>query len=112
MVHASKHPAIKLAQEYIDLKLSTKITMGDLRAFTGYSERTLQLLFKKQFNKTPFEYIEEQRLFRAYELIKLHKQNKKTTQIALDVGFKHLGRFSVKFKARFGIHPSVLCKTV
>lgn len=112
MVHASKHPAIKLAQEYIDLKLPTKITMGDLRAFTGYSERTLQLLFKKQFNKTPFEYIEEQRLFRAYELIKLHKQNKKTTQIALDVGFKHLGRFSVKFKARFGIHPSVLCKTV
>ncbi len=111
MVHASKHPAIKLAQEYIDLKLPTKITMGDLRAFTGYSERTLQLLFKKQFNKTPFEYIEEQRLFRAYELIKLHKQNKKTTQIALDVGFKHLGRFSVKFKARFGIHPSVLCKT-
>ncbi len=112
MVHASKHPAIKLAQEYIDLKLPTKITMGDLRAFTGYSERTLQLLFKKQFNKTPFEYIEEQRLFRAYELIKLHKQNKKTTQIALDVGFKHLGRFSVKFKARFGIHPSVLCKTL
>ena len=112
MVHVSKHPAIKLAQEYIDLKLPTKITMGDLRAFTGYSERTLQLLFKKQFNKTPFEYIEEQRLFRAYELIKLHKQNKKTTQIALDVGFKHLGRFSVKFKARFGIHPSVLCKTV
>lgn len=111
MVHSSKHLAIKLAQEYIDLKLPTKITMSDLRAFTGYSERTLQLLFKKQFNKTPFEYIEEQRLFRAYELIKLHKQNKKTTQIALDVGFKHLGRFSVKFKARFGIHPSVLCKT-
>ena len=111
MAHSSNHPAIKLAQEYINSKLSTKITMNDLRAFTGYSERSLQLLFKNQFNKTPFEYIEELRLLRAYELIKLHKQNKKTTQIALDVGCRHLGRFSVKFKARFGIHPSVLSRT-
>jgi transcriptional regulator GlxA family with amidase domain len=111
MTNSSFHPAIKLAQQYIDSKLATKITMADLRAFTRYSERSLQLLFKNQFNKTPFEYIEEQRLLRAYELIKLHKQNKKTTQIALDVGCRHLGRFSVKFKARFGIHPSVLSKT-
>ena len=53
MAHSSNHPAIKLAQEYINSKLSTKITMNDLRAFTGYSERSLQLLFKNQFNKTP-----------------------------------------------------------
>ena len=111
MTNSSFHPAIKLAQEYIESNLSNKITMSDLRGFTGYSERSLQLLFKNKFNMTPFEYIEEQRLLRAHELITLHKQNKKTTQIALDVGFKHLGRFSLKFKARFGTHPSVLSKT-
>jgi transcriptional regulator GlxA family with amidase domain len=104
------HKAIRLAQQYITLHLAEKITMGDLKNITGYSERSLQLLFKKEFNQTPFQYIEEQRLLRAHELITLHKQNKKTTQIALDVGCKHLGRFSVKFKARFGIHPSVLSK--
>lgn len=111
MSSSSPHIAIQLAQQYIQNKLSNKITMNDLRVFTGYSERSLQLLFKKHFSKTPFEYIEEERLLRAYELITLHKQNKKTTQIALDVGCKHLGRFSVKFKARFGVNPSVLSKT-
>ena len=47
----------------------------------------------------------------AYELIKSHKKTRKTTDVALDVGYKHLGRFSVNFKAKFGIHPSVLAKT-
>ena len=46
MVNSSYHPAIKLAQQYIESKLSNKITMSDLRSFTGYSERSLQLLFK------------------------------------------------------------------
>lgn len=110
MVHATPHKAIELAQEYIRLHLSEKITMSDLRNVSGYSERSLQLLFKKHFDKTPFEYIEEERLVLAFDLIKRHKSTKKTTEIALNVGCKHLGRFSVKFKARFGIHPSVLAK--
>ena len=111
MVHATPHKAIELAQQYIRLHLSEKITMSDLREASGYSERSLQLLFKKHFDKTPFEYIEEERLLLAFDLIKRYKSTKKTTEIALNVGCKHLGRFSVKFKARFGIHPSVLAKT-
>ena len=46
MVHATPHKAIELAQQYIRLHLSEKITMSDLRNASGYSERSLQLLFK------------------------------------------------------------------
>ena len=111
MTNSATHKAIELAQQYIRAHLSEKITMLNLRNASGYSDRSLQLLFKRRFNKTPFEFIEEERLVLAYSLIKRHKSTKKTTDIALNVGFKHLGRFSVKFKARFGIHPSVLSKT-
>jgi len=111
MTQANTHKAVELATQYIKSRLSNKITMADLKTFTGYSERSLQLLFQKYFSKTPFEYIEEQRLMLAYDLIKSHKKTRKTTDAALDVGYKHLGRFSVNFKARFGIHPSVLAKT-
>jgi AraC-like DNA-binding protein len=69
------------------------------------------MIFKKYLNKSPFEYIEEQRLLKAYELIKQHKQSKRTTDIAREVGFRHLGRFSLNFKKRFGIHPSILAKS-
>jgi transcriptional regulator GlxA family with amidase domain len=34
--------------------------MLDLKHHTKYSERSLQLIFKKHLNKSPFEYIEEQ----------------------------------------------------
>lgn len=84
--------------------------MEDLTKITGYSERSLQLVFKKEFNQSPFQYIEEQRLLKAKALIEKHKRSKKISAIAQDVGFFHLGRFSVNFKQRFGISPSLLAE--
>ncbi|CAM8278769.1 helix-turn-helix transcriptional regulator [Candidatus Methylopumilus planktonicus] len=107
----NKHPLLTSACEYIEINLHLKISMLDLKRHTKYSERSLQLIFKKHLNKSPFEYIEEQRLLKAYELIKQHKQSKNTTDIASEVGFRHLGRFSVNFKKRFGIHPSALARS-
>ena len=75
MTQVNTHKAVELATQYINSRLSNKITMADLKTFTGYSERSLQLLFQKYFSKTPFEYIEEQRLMLAYDLIKSHKKN-------------------------------------
>ena len=107
----NKHPALQNACDFIKANLHLKISMCDLKQHTKYSERSLQLIFKKCLNKSPFEYIEEQRLLKAHELIKQFKQSKKTTHIATEVGFSHLGRFSVNFKRRFGIHPSVLARS-
>ena len=107
----NKHPALQSACDFIKVNLHLKISMFDLKRHTNYSERSLQLIFKKYLNKSPFEYIEEQRLLKAYELIKQHKQSKKTTDIATEVGFRHLGRFSVKFKKRFGVRASHLAKS-
>jgi AraC-like DNA-binding protein/DNA-binding XRE family transcriptional regulator len=109
--NGSNHVIIQLSVEYIRHNLSNKITMVDLTNITGYSERSLQLVFKKQFNQTPFEYIEGERLKKAKALIEAHKQSKKIAEIAQDVGLTHLGRFSVNFKKQFGISPSLLAKT-
>ena len=106
----NKHPALLIACDFIKANLHLKISMLDLKHHTKYSERSLQLIFKKHLNKSPFEYIEEQRLLKAHELIKQYKQSKKTTDIAREAGFRHLGRFSVKFKKRFGVSASDLAK--
>jgi AraC family transcriptional regulator, regulatory protein of adaptative response / methylphosphotriester-DNA alkyltransferase methyltransferase len=107
----NKHPALQKACDLIKANLHLKISMLDLKHHTKYSERSLQLIFKKHLNQSPFEYIEEQRLLKAHVLIKQYKQSKKITDIAREVGFRHLGRFSVNFKRRFGIHPSVLARS-
>ena len=106
----NKHPALIIACDFIKANLHLKISMLDLKHHTKYSERSLQLIFKKYLNKSPFEYIEEQRLLKAHELIKQYKQSKKITDIAHEAGFRHLGRFSVKFKKRFGVSASDLAK--
>jgi len=106
----SSHMLIELPVEYIEKNLSNKISMSDLTKHTGYSERSLQLIYQKYLKQTPFEYIENQRLLKARKLIEQHKQSKKITEVAQEVGLLHLGRFSVNFKKRFGISPSALAK--
>jgi len=106
----SNHIIIQLSVEFIRDNLSKKITMEDLRKITGYSDRSLQLVFKKEFNQSPFQYIKEQRLLNAKALIEKHKRSKKISAIAQDVGFFHLGRFSVNFRERFDISPSLLAE--
>jgi AraC-like DNA-binding protein len=106
----SNHVIIQLSVAYIQNNLSNKITMEDLTKITGYSERSLQLVFKKELNQTPIGYLEAERLEKAKALIQMHKQSKKISDIARDVGLIHLGRFSINFKRRFGISPSLLAK--
>ena len=98
------------AIDYITINLNRKITLQDLRVHTSYSARALQLKFKKYLNQTPFEYIEEQRLLKAHELIEHYKQSMQIKVVAYEVGFRHLGRFSERFKKRFGISPLHLAK--
>ena len=104
------HDVIRHATKYIKGHLAGKITLTDLKNATGYSMRSIQLLFQRHFQQTPFEYIEEERLLKAKALIEKYKQSKKIADIAHDVGLTHIGRFSVKFKKRFGVSPSVLAK--
>lgn len=106
----SNHDIVKKATQYIDEHLPNKITLQHLTAVTNYSERSIQLIFQKHFQQTPFEYIEEQRLLKAKALIESHGQSKKLAAIAHDVGLSHIGRFSVRFKKRFGLSPSILAK--
>ena len=104
------HDIVKLATNYIENHLSSKITLPHLVKVTGYSERAIQLVFQRHFQQTPFGYIESQRLLKAKALIETYKLSKKISNIALDVGLPHLGRFSLKFKKRFGMSPSSLAK--
>jgi transcriptional regulator GlxA family with amidase domain len=84
--------------------------MNDLIKLSGFSERSIQLVFQSRLNQTPFEHIEAQRLLRAKALIEEHKQSKKIADIARDVGMNHLGRFSISFKKRFGLSPSEVAR--
>jgi AraC-like DNA-binding protein len=96
--------------EYVKDNIQNKFSMQELENLTGISARAIQFKFKKQLNKTPFQYIEEQKLLKAFEIIQACKKEKSVTCVANDVGLHHLGRFSIKFKKRFGVSASHLAK--
>ena len=95
------------AQEYIEEHYPDVIRMEDLCRCAGVSLRTLQRAFSKYFQMSPSDYIKARRLNAARQaLVAADSPSHTVTQIALDSGITHLGRFSVDYREHFGESPS------
>ncbi len=79
-----------------------------LERASGYSRSQLTRLMKKNFGKTPWEYINDLRMSYAYN--RLAFTNIKTGDIADKCGFESLSHFSNAFKKQFGVTPSKIRK--
>jgi AraC family transcriptional regulator, exoenzyme S synthesis regulatory protein ExsA len=71
---------------------------------TGRSLAGFKRDFKKTFDTSPRQWLQEKRLMEARHLIE--KKNKKPAAIYLDLGFESLSHFSHSFKKKFGKAPS------
>ena len=97
----------KRAQEYVEEHYPYAIRMEDLCRCAGVSLRTLQRAFSKYFQMSPSDYIKARRLNAARQaLVAADSPSHTVTQIALDRGITHLGRFSVDYRKHFGESPS------
>ena len=95
------------AQEYIEKHYDHAVRIEDLCRVTGVGVRTLQRCFKEYFDLTVTEYLKTARLDAARrELRTLRPSQTTVATIALRNGFAHLGRFSIKFRERFGESPN------
>jgi len=84
------------------------ISLERFAFMTGRSLSTFKREFKAIFNTTPGKWLMNKRLQEAYFL--LDKENKKPTDIYVDLGFEDLSHFSFVFKKLYGISPSELNK--
>jgi len=84
-------------------KLSETYTLTFMESFSGLSARVLQKEFNKRFGLSPFSWLNEQRLFRARDMLSDPNFCKNVSEVSRDCGFSHLGRFSVSFKRKFGV---------
>ncbi|MTH14790.1 AraC family transcriptional regulator [Flavobacterium sp. LC2016-01] len=82
---------------------------GSLEEFaylTGRSLSTFKRDFEKIFSTTPNKWLLKKRLEEAYYL--LEKKKMRATDVYVDVGFKDYSHFSISFKKRFGVAPSLI----
>jgi AraC family ethanolamine operon transcriptional activator len=74
----------------------------------GVSQRTLEYAFKQAMGLTPGKYLGVLRLNGAHHALSGAQRGEHTvTEIALNWGFTHMGRFSAYYSALFGETPSM-----
>ena len=105
--HGQVDPArLKRAVDYIEAHLHRPITLSDITAASGVPGRTLHQHFKDHRGVSPIRYLHDARFARVREDLLRADTDESVTQIAMKWGFRHLGRFAVGYRNRFGETPS------
>ena len=82
-------------------------TIAELCAVAHVSERRLRKAFYDSFGIGPQRYFRLRSLNRARtQLLDACESGMSVSEIAVDVGYTHFGRFASYYKAAFGEYPS------
>ena len=100
-------PPRQLSQilDYIDTYLAQNIKLADLAGLLDISPFYFSRLFKQSLGITPHQYLSQQRIERAKQLLK--QTDLLITDIALECGFNSHSHLSKKFRQVTGVTPKV-----
>ena len=100
-------PSFERLVEFIENNLKQDISLEQLAELAHMSARSLYALFEKHAGTTPKHYIRQRKLETIHaRLSDPQAAVRNVTEVALDYGFLHLGRFSECYKSTFGELPS------
>lgn len=106
-------PSVSLERilDYIERNLKRDLTSEGLADQARMSQRSLYSLFDRQLGSTPKRYIRQRKLERIHACLSDPAcPVRNLTEVALDWGFLHLGRFSESYRLQFGELPSETLK--
>lgn len=89
--------------EYIDAHLDQDIKLVDLAGLLDMSQFHFSRLFKQSVGISPYQYLIQQRVERAKQLLK--QTDRLITDIALDCGFSSHSHLSKQFRQLTGVTP-------
>ena len=102
----------KLAQVYLEEYFRESVHIEDVCKAAGISTRSLQRSFREYFDLTMTDYLRMLRLDAAHrDLLSANSSDDTVARIATDNGYKHLGRFSLEYRERYGQQPRETLKT-
>lgn len=94
---------LKIVLEYIEANLDRKINLADLASIAGISKFYFCRLFKNSLDLTPYQYVLQQRIKRAKEMLK--HSNSSICDIALDCGFSSQSHLAKHFRNMVNTSP-------
>lgn len=100
---------VRRAKEFIEAHLRQSLTLGEIAAHACVSPRALEAAFKRDGEPPPLVYARQRRLHAVRQALLAgarHGGTASVTEVALDHGFLHMGRFAAQYRALFGCAPS------
>jgi transcriptional regulator GlxA family with amidase domain len=94
---------IKEAQNYIESKISERISVGELAGRFAIGRRHFERRFKKATNNTPVEYIQRVKIEAAKKHFETSRKN--VNEVMYDVGYSDTKAFRTMFKKITGLSP-------
>ena len=92
--------------DYIRIHLDGKMSIADLVAHCGVSERTLRKHFRRFMAVSPLKYWRQSRLAAARSFLLKGSSATSVTEVATRFGFGHFSRFAQDYRGHFGEAPS------
>jgi len=96
---------VRRAEAFMVENFKEQISLERLALHAGVSIRTLTSGFRRHCGASPLAVLREIRLERARKQLR-DPRGGSVTDVALRLGFGHLGRFASLYRARFGESPS------
>lgn len=93
------------AKLFIDDNYASPIDLDRLSDEACFSKYHFLRLFKRAYNKTPYQYLSERRIDKAKE--KLRSEQTTVSEVCEEVGFESATSFSSKFKEYTGETPAL-----
>lgn len=95
--------SIAAATDYITAHLAEPLTVTELARQVSLSPSAFSRLFREVTGDSPYQYVKEQRLLRARDLLGQGRLG--VTDVARTVGYPSLSHFIKEFRSRFGSTP-------
>lgn len=97
---------IRKVLNYLEGHLALKLSLEELASIACMSEGHFHKTFKKETQRTPFQFIEEIKMNKAFKV--LISGSKKVHELALDLGYNDYETFSRSFKKHHSLAPDDL----
>ncbi|HEX7327679.1 MAG TPA: helix-turn-helix domain-containing protein [Casimicrobiaceae bacterium] len=94
------------ALDWLDAHPDEPFDLSRLAFEAGVRPRTLEMQFRRDLESTPLGWVRRMRLARTRRELLAARAPASVTTIALDNGFRELGRFAGHYRKRFGERPS------
>ena len=105
-IASARRRAVRRITEAVSANSRRRYTLSDLCGIACVSPRTLEYAFYDNFRLSPLAYVRALRLQGARHALLRRGDGAGVSEIALEYGFTHLGKFSVDYRRMFGERPS------